>query len=110
MTPSTDTITSTTAGTFDLTTTYVVARHDGAVPRIPIDDSFWPEVAAGGHPELDEGWMVSAFDYTSDWDSWERHPRGDEVVTLLGGRLEMVLDLDGREWTVALDAGRTVIV
>jgi mannose-6-phosphate isomerase-like protein (cupin superfamily) len=117
MTPPTDTdaapataAPATDDGTLDLASTYLVARHDGGVPAIPVDDSFWPEVMAGGHPELAEGWMVGAFDYTADWDSWERHPRGDEVVTLLSGHLEMVLDLDGREWSVDLAAGRTVVV
>jgi mannose-6-phosphate isomerase-like protein (cupin superfamily) len=125
MTPPTDTSAGPLAGrpadaaapagpaaeaTFDLTTTYVVARPDGDVPRIPVDDSFWPEVMAGGHPELNGGWMIGAFDYTSDWDSWERHPIGDEIVTLLAGRVEMVLDLDGRQWSVPVEAGRTVIV
>jgi mannose-6-phosphate isomerase-like protein (cupin superfamily) len=119
MTPPTDTSTITPgpapagptgSASFDLATTYVVARPDGDVPRIPVDDSFWPDLMAGRRPEVSGGWMVSAFDYTSDWGSWERHPGGDEVVALLSGRLEVVFDLDGREWSVALDAGRTVIV
>ncbi|MFC0206190.1 cupin domain-containing protein [Novosphingobium soli] len=42
-----------------------------------------------------EGRLVSLYDFTSDWDTWEMHPQGDEVVVCLAG--EITLIQEGRD-------------
>ena len=37
---------------------------------------------------------MSAFSFDSDWDTWEMHPAGDEIVCLLSGRASF--ELEGR--------------
>lgn len=41
---------------------------------------------------------------------WERHPDGDEVLILLSGRFDVVLDEDSGERVVALTPGKSVVV
>jgi mannose-6-phosphate isomerase-like protein (cupin superfamily) len=95
---------------FDLTDTYVSVHTTGEARAVPVDDAFWPELMAGTRPELETGWLVGAFDYAADWGSWERHPAGDEIVTLLSGAVDFVLDDGGTERAVSLTAGQTCIV
>ncbi len=43
------------------------------------------------------------------WDTWERHPAGEEVVVLLSGRIDVVQDLDAGEKVVPLHPGEAMI-
>ena len=38
--------------------------------------------------------LVSCHTFDSDWETWERHPAGDEIVCLLSGRASF--ELEGR--------------
>ena len=60
----------------------------------PIDapDSFWPDLAAGKFPELDHGRLMSAFTFSGAWETWERHPTGEELVMLLSGSVTVTLE------------------
>jgi hypothetical protein len=46
--------------------------------------------------------LVAQFDFEADWPSWEIHPAGDEIVVLLSGRAEMILDRSGSHQTTSL--------
>lgn len=35
--------------------------------------------------------LISCYEFTQDWASWEVHPAGDEVVILLSGQATLVL-------------------
>lgn len=53
-----------------------------------------------------EGRLVSAYRFAENWDSWEMHPAGDEVVLCLEGRITLHQEMaDGSKATVALAAG-----
>ena len=55
--------------------------------------------------------LVSRHDFESDWGTWEMHPGGDELVVLLSGAVEMVLDEGGTHRRVTLStAGEFVVV
>lgn len=55
--------------------------------------------------------LVARYAFDADWPTWEMHPAGDEVVVLLSGAAEMVLDRAGRHETTRLAApGEFVIV
>lgn len=87
--------------------TYIHIDGAAATP-IPVTDRFWPEVMAG--TRRIDGWLMTAFPQTEDWPSWERHPRGDEILVMLKGALTLVFD-DGRNLReVLLDEGQSVIV
>jgi mannose-6-phosphate isomerase-like protein (cupin superfamily) len=57
----------------------------------------------------DEGRLVTMGPVTASWDSWERHPAGEEVVLLLSGRVDLIQRVDGGERRVALGPGQAVV-
>lgn len=55
--------------------------------------------------------LIACHSFTEDWPTWETHPNGDEVVMLLSGKAELILQLSEGEQSVTLDeAGAFVIV
>lgn len=38
----------------------------------------------------EEGRLVSVYEFTERWDSWEMHPAGDELVVCLTGRITLI--------------------
>ncbi len=45
----------------------------------------------------------------ASWDSWERHPAGEELVVLISGRIDVVQELDGAEHVVELRPGQAMV-
>lgn len=55
--------------------------------------------------------LVSAYQFESDWPTWEKHPAGDEVVVLLSGSARMLMKTSSGEKAVVLDkAGDYIVV
>lgn len=55
--------------------------------------------------------LISCFEFTQDWSSWEMHPAGDETVILLSGQALFVLQHEGTEQLLTLEQpGDFVIV
>ncbi|HMF04189.1 MAG TPA: cupin domain-containing protein [Acidimicrobiia bacterium] len=93
---------------FDLATTYVQLDDGPAAVPIEVDDRFWETIDR--RAELSGGRLVGTFHNAADWDAWEMHPAGDEVVCLLSGAIDVVLDEEGGERVFALEAGHACIV
>lgn len=86
--------------TFDLTTTYA-QLDDGPTTRpVEVDERFWATIA--DRSELEGGRLVMVMRYTDDWDSWEMHPAGDELVYALDGAVDLILDEEDGERVVQL--------
>jgi len=57
-----------------------------------------------------EGRLVSLYDFSADWESWERHPAGDEVVVCLAGEITLIQEnADGTLHSECLRAGEYLI-
>ncbi|HKA94567.1 MAG TPA: hypothetical protein VKE97_12245 [Acidimicrobiia bacterium] len=95
-------------GAFDLTTTYVQLDDGPGALAVEVDDAFWETI--DDRPELHGGRLVGTFHNAHDWDNWEMHPAGDELVCLLSGAIDVVLEEERGERVVALEAGHTCIV
>jgi mannose-6-phosphate isomerase-like protein (cupin superfamily) len=53
-----------------------------------------------------EGRLVTMYTFTQDWDVWEMHPKGAEVVICVAGTMTIHQEMaDGSKATVALAAG-----
>jgi mannose-6-phosphate isomerase-like protein (cupin superfamily) len=97
---------------FDLSETHV---HLGlGATAVPIPDFQWtPEFlesyATRFESDGDEGRIVCVVPQTATWDSWERHPAGDEVVVLLSGRVDLIQEIDGTERVIELRPGHAVV-
>lgn len=92
---------------FDPLRTYVHLADGPDATIVPVADDFWQTMAA--RTELHEGRLVAAYRFATaaDWDHWERHPAGDEIVCLLSGALDVGLDEDGGRRTLEL-RGRSI--
>ena len=78
----------------DPSQTYVLLDAEGRATQIPGGDAFWSRPKS----ELDEigrSWLVSEFECSTDWPTWEMHPHADEFIYLLSG--EAVFQLQAEE-------------
>jgi quercetin dioxygenase-like cupin family protein len=97
---------------FDLTATYAHLGLGARVDLLP-DFAWTPEylatyaerTAADG----DEGRLVLVDAQDASWSTWERHPAGDELVVLLAGRVDLVLEVDGDVRRVELTPGMAIV-
>jgi len=96
--------------TFDLSTTFLHLRDGGSAEPVKITPAFWR--GGAGAKRYDR--LVGAFDFSSSGDlhssMQEMHPLADEVIFLVAGAIDVVLDEGGAERTVALEAGHAAIV
>ena len=76
---------------------------DTAEP-LEVTPSFWEDIAAGRgrFAELGPGRLVSWCDFDGDWPNWEMHPRGEELVCLVSGAMEFVLEQESGTRSVEL--------
>ncbi|MFN0046898.1 MAG: cupin [Sphingorhabdus sp.] len=59
-----------------------------ALPQPPFTNMEWYEsYAVRTAPDGGEGRLVSMYRFFKNWDSWEMHPCGDEVVLCLSGQM-----------------------
>ncbi|HXP32588.1 MAG TPA: cupin domain-containing protein [Acidimicrobiales bacterium] len=99
-------------GAFDLAHTFVhLGRGSSATP---LSDFAWSTgyldaYAARFAADGDEGRLVCISPQASTWDTWERHPAGDEVVVLLSGRIDVIQESEGRQRVVELRAGEAMV-
>ena len=78
-----------------------------AVVEPPFTGKDWYEAYGARHAaDGREGRLVSMYRFEADWDSWEVHPLGDEVVICIAGEMKLHQEhADGRTETVVLKAG-----
>ena len=56
-----------------------------------------------------EGRLVTMYTFTADWDSWEVHPNGYEVVVVTDGSMTLIQEIDGEHVRTHLQAGEAAI-
>ena len=91
---------------FDLERVFLSLNPSGMAVELP-GETFFERLEVA---PTDMAYLVSVTSHRADWPHWEMHPRGDEVLVLLEGRLEMVFDRDGAQTLHAFEAGQTLIV
>jgi mannose-6-phosphate isomerase-like protein (cupin superfamily) len=80
-----------------MTEHYVHLAADGQFGALLPAVTFWQELAAGQHPQLEQGLLCSAFSFDTPWPSWECHPAGAELVLLLKGAASLIFEQNGVE-------------
>lgn len=94
----------------DLESTFAVLAPGGAVHPVEVTPTLYPDLDArfGGFKGCH---LVALHRFEADWPTWEIHPEGDEVVCLLSGEAQMVLEREGGEEVVHLrEPGAYVII
>ncbi|WP_028102038.1 cupin domain-containing protein [Pseudoduganella violaceinigra] len=81
-------------GPFQAVDTYLHLGPEGSAVPLEVNASFWDDLTSGAFAHLGPGRLVSTYDFNEDWGGWERHPAGEEVVLLLTGALEFVLETE----------------
>jgi mannose-6-phosphate isomerase-like protein (cupin superfamily) len=85
----------------NLLDTYVVLDSANAAREVAVTPTIWQDLSTK-FDGFKGRTLVSRFEFDKDWDSWERHPNGDEVVVLVSGSGDLVLDEGGKERVVKL--------
>lgn len=93
---------------FELTGTYVHLTNDGAAAEVTCTPAFWQELASGARRF--DGRLMGAVRMAESMSHWEMHPAGDELLHLVAGAADVILERGGRESAVTLRAGRTCVV
>ena len=81
-----------------------------ALPQPPFDSMQWyadysERVAADGN----EGRLVSSYRFTENWDMWEMHPHGTEVVICTSGAMVLLQEVAGEVVRTSLGPGEYAI-
>ncbi|MFN2099068.1 cupin [Altererythrobacter sp. MF3-039] len=82
-----------------------------AVAQPPFSGMEWYEEYGQRHGgDGREGRLVSMYSFSESWDSWERHPVGEEVVICTEGCITLHQEFpDGRTAQVTLNPGEYAI-
>lgn len=82
------------------------APQPALTPDIEWFDDYERRTSDDGH----EGRLVTSFAFDDDWDMWEMHPHGAEVVLCVAGQVRLHQEhADGSTASVALSAGEYAI-
>lgn len=76
----------------DLFSTHLRLRPDISIEALPVDDTFWQRLGAGQLGDFHHEYLVTCHEFTTDWPMWVMHSAGDEVVCLLSGAVEFILE------------------
>lgn len=89
--------------------TYVHLAQSGVATELPGGDAFWalPEAEI---ERFGGGWLIAEFEFDRDWPNWEMHPQADEIVYLLSGAVEVLLEEAGGVRTIALSGSGAIVV
>ena len=94
----------------DLKSTFVVIEPDHSALPVAVTPTLYEDLNArfdGFRAHL----LISSFGFDNDWSTWEMHPAGDEIVYLLSGKAEMILEHGGTQNSIMLsEPGSYVIV
>ena len=104
-------------GSFDLAKTYAYLEDGGEAPLVMSAERFWKEMMSGSPQSPDvvrvargDGWLVGKYQMIEDTRTWEMHPLGDELLVMLSGRMDLILEQEGKESVVELPAGKACLV
>ena len=87
-----------------------VALDDSCGARpLPVTADFWEKMQSGQLGQFPR--MISYFAFDQDWNTWEKHPAGEEFVCLLTGDVALVLEQPNGKTVVTLnEPGSYVLV
>lgn len=88
--------------------TYAHLGVGPTVTRVDVTPEFWPTI--DDRTELHTGRLITSFEMSSDWDVWEMHPVGDEVIMVTEGEVRFHLDADGAVSELDVGAPHYIVV
>lgn len=88
-----------TNGAANLGSTFAVMNRDFRIDSLAVSDSIYAELderydGFAGHL------LIACYSFDGDWQTWEIHPHGDELVSLVSGDAEFILRTDDGEQSI----------
>ena len=93
----------------DFTQNYALLGKSGEINLLEGGDAFW-NLPAEKFDEIGQNWLITEFEFEEDWQTWEMHPHGEEIVYLLSGAMDLTLEKDGGKETIKLCPKGLVII
>ncbi|MBW4547665.1 MAG: hypothetical protein KME25_24970 [Symplocastrum torsivum CPER-KK1] len=94
---------------FSLSSTYVVLEDNGDAIPVAVSDRFFEDLESK-FGDFKGKRLISHFTFDKDWETWEMHPAGEELVCLLSGQVDLILAQDGVEHTVQLSTSGSYVL
>ena len=94
---------------FSLSSTYVVLEDNGDAIPVAVSDHFFEDLESK-FGDFKGKRLISHFTFDKDWETWEMHPAGEELVCLLSGQVDLILAQDGVEHTVQLSTSGSYVL
>ncbi len=79
-------------GPFELQGHFAHLRADATANVLEVNETFWQDLSQGQFGNFQDEYLVSTLAFDKDWPVWEMHPQGDEVVVLISGALDIVIE------------------
>ncbi len=96
------------APTFDPKNIYIHLTDGAEVRPVEVTPDFWEKIES--RTDLQAGRLLTVFHQSGNWTTWEMHPAGEEVIFLLSGATDLIMDTPNGEEVVSLQAGRAIII
>ncbi len=93
----------------DLMQTYLSLKKSGEIEKLEGGDKFWSK-SGEELDKLGEDWLITEFSFDEDWKSWEMHPNGEEIVYLLSGAMDLILEKNENRETIELREKGLVVI
>lgn len=95
---------------FDLTRTFILINDGPTAEAVAVGPDFWDRIRQSPIANSAAGRLISLTEHSADWGRWEMHPACDEILFMLTGSLELVVEVDGAEKTIPLESLNAYIV
>mgnify|MGYP003108768873 FL=1 len=79
-------------GPYNIATTYARLKPDASAEAIPVSDSFWQDLSTGKFGSFENEFLVTTQSFAQNWPVWEMHPKGEEIIILMAGNLDLILE------------------
>jgi mannose-6-phosphate isomerase-like protein (cupin superfamily) len=76
----------------NLFSTHIRLKPNGLAEQLNVDEDFWHNVLSGKFGNFHHEYLITTFLFNESWPSWEIHPNGDEIVILLSGAANFILE------------------
>ena len=86
-----------------INSTFVVLAENGDAIPVAVSDRFYANLEHQ-FGDFKGKRLIAYYTFEQDWDSWEMHPAGDEFVCLLSGQVDFILEQNGIDRLVSLNA------
>lgn len=95
---------------FKLASTFVVVDPKLSAVKVDVGPTLYQDIDRE-FSQFQRCTLISEYTFEQDWETWEMHPAGDEILYLVSGKVEIRLLDNGREHSLRMDVpGTSVIV